>query len=244
MPRSVRSARPGISGSILDAVEHWSYLAFGVASVARDFSAEHASSTANEPTSDQPATVWTLLPKAASGATMVAMETVFDTVSVGEAILATMAGPFVTRGPAGIANRQLLSLLTYFGDRYDDRMQTNEQRAEMFLANVGPMTLDELLARVDIDSLLDRVDVDAALERVDVDKVIDKVDLRAIVLDTVAQVQVTDILREGTGAMASSTADAVRQQVTSASRVAGLLRRKPTDSENDVDTADTDTDID
>ncbi|MEI6622322.1 MAG: hypothetical protein WCP28_10485 [Actinomycetes bacterium] len=131
--------------------------------------------------------------------------------------------------------------------------------AERYLATVGPQTLDALLARVDIEALVRRVDVEAVLDRIDLDAVVRRVDLDAVVqrvdLDSavervdldrvVSRVDVNDLLagalenlevggllRDGSGALASSTVGALRNQVGG---VAGRITRRPSRSPDSPD---------
>jgi hypothetical protein len=131
--------------------------------------------------------------------------------------------------------------------------------AEQYLATVGPHTLDALLARVDVEALVRRVDVEAVLDRIDLDAVVQRVDLDAAVqrvdLDSavdrvdldrvVSRVDVNDLLagalenlevggllRDGSGALASSTVGALRSQVGG---VAGRITRRPVRSSDTPD---------
>jgi hypothetical protein len=74
-----------------------------------------------------------------------------------------------------------------------------------------------------VDVVVSKVDVDAVIDMVPIERMIDRIDLRSVVLETVGQVQMTDVLREGT----TSTARALREQVSSVTRIPSRsLRRK------------------
>lgn len=153
-----------------------------------------------------------LLPGAALGLGLAAQRQLFDRVSAVEGHAQGAVGWMTNRGPVAAVSRRLQDFLAHWDARYRAQTDAHEQLAADYLARIGPGALDALLARIDMTALLDRVDVNEAVERVDlealvdklpVERVIERVDLRAVVLETVAQVQVTDILRESTGAMAS-----------------------------------------
>lgn len=83
--------------------------------------------------------------------------------------------------------------------------------ASSFLAEAGPRTLDELLARIDMAALLERVDLDEVIEGVDIDRVVARVDVNDMMSGAIQDIQVTGLLRDGTGVIATSTVGALRQ---------------------------------
>lgn len=166
-----------------------------------------------------------LLPGATLGLGLAAQRRVFDHVSAAEGRAQRSVEWLTSHGPLGTLNRRLRDFLQHWDDQYRAQTDTHAELASDYLARIGPGALDALLARIDITALVDRVDINEAVDRVDlealidkvpVERVIDRVDLRAVVLDTVAQVQVTDILRESTGAMATRL-------------TGGLFRTRPVD---------------
>lgn len=166
-----------------------------------------------------------LLPGATLGLGLAAQQQLFDRVSAAEGRGQRSIEWITSHGPLGAMNRRLRDFLQHWDDQYRSQTDTHAELASNYLARIGPGALDALLARIDMTALLDRVDINEAVDRVDLDalvdklpveRVIDRVDLRAVVLDTVAQVQVTDILRESTGAMAT--------RLTS-----GIFRARPAD---------------
>lgn len=147
----------------------------------------------------------------------------FDAIANAERRLQAPA-EFVSRTPlvAALLGR-IRAVLAEQNAEYQLRQQDRVDLAADYLARYAPTAMDELLARVDVDSffgrvnmddVMNKVDLEAMVDRVPVDQVIDKIDLRAIVLDTVGQVQMTDILKEST----SSTARALRDGVSSATK--------------------------
>lgn len=136
--------------------------------------------------------------------------------------------------------QSVTDFLTRWDDRYREQLAEHRELAAEYLATAGPTTLDQLLARIDIDSfvnrvnvedVVDQVDLDAVIDKIDLEAVIDRIDLRAVVLETVSGMPMADLLRESTGAMAASTADVLRGQVTSATRLAGRPFRRASDAE-------------
>ena len=88
--------------------------------------------------------------------------------------------------------------------------------------------------RVDLDALVATVDLDAAARRLDVDAVIDRIDLVGIAETVIAEVDLPEIIRESTGAVASDTVRGVRMQGISGDEAVGravdrlrLRRRRP-----------------
>ena len=153
-----------------------------------------------------------LLPGAALGLGLAAQRQIFDRVSAAEGRTQRSVEWITSHGPLAALNDRLRAFLRHLDDQYRAQSDVHAELAADYLARIGPGALDALLARIDINALLDRVDINEAVDRVDlealidkvpVERVIDRVDMRAVVLDTVAQVQVTDILRESTGAMAT-----------------------------------------
>lgn len=129
------------------------------------------------------------------------------------------------------------------------------QRAADFLATAGPHTLGELLlrvdldtvlanvdmdavlanvdmhsavSRVDMDSVLANVDMDAVMRRISVDDLLERVDINAVITDAIRELDTTGLLRESTGALASTTVGQLRTQVGAAGRMAGRVVRRPT----------------
>jgi hypothetical protein len=102
-------------------------------------------------------------------------------------------------------------------------------------AAVHRVDIDSIVAQVDLEAIIDRVDVDAVASRLDVNVVLDRMDLTNVVLtrvdlDALVQailakmdliglaeeiidgVDLSEIIRESTGTMASDTVQGVRMQ--------------------------------
>jgi hypothetical protein len=121
-------------------------------------------------------------------------------------------------------------------DRAISKVDVNQVVAMVDLdAAVQRVDIDAVVASVDLDAIINRVDVDAVAQRLDINLVLDRMDLTAIVLtrvdlDALVQailermdlialaeevidgVNLTEIIRESTGTMASDTVQGVRLQ--------------------------------
>lgn len=75
------------------------------------------------------------------------------------------------------------------------------------------LDLTEIVRRhVDLDGLVAVVDLDAAAAQLDLDAVIQRVDLVALAQDVIAEIDLPEIIRDSTGAVASDTLLGVRMQ--------------------------------
>jgi hypothetical protein len=252
-PTSRREPRRGVSGAVFDTTERWTYLGIGLAALTHGFAADTYGFVTAEPVApkrgkksgsgkhrapttagkDRVRGIAALLPTATLGMALKTQSWTFDKVSAIEGSLEAPFGRIATLPVVEAVLARLQSFLVAQDAAYREQHEASLDLAREYLAAAGPKTLDELLSRIDIDSFIDRIDVDIVVSKVDidavidmvpVDRVIDKIDLRAVVLETVGQVQMTDVLREGT----SSTARALREQVSSATRISSrTLRRKP-----------------
>jgi hypothetical protein len=98
---------------------------------------------------------------------------------------------------------------------------------------VGSLDIDAIVAGVDINGVVESLDIDAIVAGVDVGKVIDGIDLAAIARQVIEAVDLPEIVRESSGAMASDTVRGVRLRTVEAdeqvSRVVDRLlgRRRP-----------------
>lgn len=123
--------------------------------------------------------------------------------------------------------RQLHKWLTELDERFRaDQAERADQAAE-FLARVGPETTANLLARVDMNEVLSEVDMDALVERVAVEKVLERLDVNSLVSEVITELDAANLLREGTGVIASNTVDSIRTLPGAASRMAGRVVRRP-----------------
>jgi hypothetical protein len=101
-----------------------------------------------------------------------------------------------------------------------------------------PDAVDTVLDRIDITQvIIDHVSVPRIVDSIDVDAVLDKIDVSAVAAKVVDDIDLPDIIRDSTGAMASEGAIAVRLQSASADdlidrivdRVLPGRRRSPRD---------------
>jgi hypothetical protein len=250
--RPGQSPRPGISGAVFDSTERWTRLGIGLVGLMQGFANDTYGSVTAPPVSgkrgkparskgrtkgnrvatDQVQSIAALVPTAALGMTLTAQSWTFDKVSGIERGLQAPVVRLATLPGVELLLGRLRDFLADQDETYRTQHGASVELAREYLASAGPRTLDELLSRIDIDSFVDRVDVDVVVSKVDVDAVIDmvpiermidRIDLRSVVLETVGQVQMTDVLREGT----TSTARALREQVSSVTRIPSRsLRRK------------------
>ena len=77
---------------------------------------------------------------------------------------------------------------------------------------VARVDLDAIARRLDLDGLIATVDLDAVAARLDVDAVIDRVDLLELARTVIVGVDLPEIIRDSTGAVASDTMREVRMQ--------------------------------
>lgn len=233
------TARAGVSGAALDTVERWLHLSIGLSTVAgrfADASYDKASADSSHatPRGEIVGSV-ALLPGAILGMVLSAQRRAFDAVAVTEGRIQVVIDSVGGAPVIGPINSRLHAYLKRWDDRYQHDREQFAQLATQYLAATGPQTLDELLARIDLESVIDRVDLDDVIDRVDLEAVVNKVpleqvigriDMGSVVVDTVGQVQVADLLREGTGVVASTTADLIREQRRNAAKFAGRPFRR------------------
>jgi hypothetical protein len=72
--------------------------------------------------------------------------------------------------------------------------------------------IDEIASRIDLDAIVARVDIDSVAARIDVPAIIDRLDLAALANQVIEQIDLPDLIRESSGAMASETLRGVRMQ--------------------------------
>jgi hypothetical protein len=102
-------------------------------------------------------------------------------------------------------------------------------------AVAAALDVDKVVARVDLDAVVRRVDVDAVAAVLDVDRVVARVDLDAVVrrIDMVAiareiieALDLPELIRSSSGALASDTVRSVRSEaMTADDAVAGVVDR-------------------
>jgi hypothetical protein len=98
-----------------------------------------------------------------------------------------------------------------------------------------PQALDALLAQFDVEAVINRVDGFGGTagrsrygtEQVDVDRVVSKVGVNGFAGDVISDLEAAGLLRDGTGALATSTVGALRSQVGGvANRLTGRQNRE------------------
>jgi hypothetical protein len=100
-------------------------------------------------------------------------------------------------------------------------------------AAVARVDLDAIVGRVDLDAAVNGVDIDAIVQRLDIDGVLDRVDVVAIAEETIAAIDLPEIIRESTGSIASETVRGTRMtgisldEAISRSIQRHLFRRPP-----------------
>jgi hypothetical protein len=93
-------------------------------------------------------------------------------------------------------------------------------------AVVRRIDVDAIVRRVDLDAVADRLDVDRVVARVDVSAVLDRVDLVGITEEVIAAIDLPEILRQSSGAVASEAIRGVRTGgVRADDAVAGFVDR-------------------
>lgn len=241
------ATRQGVSGVVLDSAERWSGLALGLTELITGYSQRTLGATLGEAEAISsgpvgPADVLQVLPGAAAALAIRLQHAVFEQwirLETTANSAADLVGLHRITDPVW---RQLHAVLSRLDDEFKTDQSSRAVLAQEFLAAAGPQTLQELLKRVDldallaevdIDALLDRVDLDAVLERVDLDRVADRIDIERLLerVDVndlaaaiLADVEVTGLLRDGTGAIANSTVGVIRSQVEGVSK---RLTRRP-----------------
>lgn len=214
-----------MSGALFDTAERWTQLAIGLAV----FMHRHSEATYRAVADEEDSTragfgnsaaeaaveapgIAALIPGAVMGLALTTQRSIFDRIAGLEGRMQLLTRGVTGRQPLAPILDRVRTFLAQWDERYRAEAESHGAVATDYLARLAPDALDALLVRIDVEALLDHVDVNSAVDRVDlellidkvpVDRVIDRIDLRSVVLDTVAQVQVTDILRESTGAMAT-----------------------------------------
>lgn len=72
--------------------------------------------------------------------------------------------------------------------------------------------IDAIVASVDLQPIIARIDIDAIAAGLDLDAIIDRVDVVAIANQVIDEIDLPEIIRESSGAMASETVVGVRMQ--------------------------------
>ncbi|HEY6794362.1 MAG TPA: hypothetical protein VI248_06735 [Kineosporiaceae bacterium] len=97
-------------------------------------------------------------------------------------------------------------------------------------AVVAGVDVNRVARRIDLDDAAARLDVDAIIRRVDLDAIVDRLELARLAEQVIDDVDLPEIIRESTGAVASETVQTMRLRGVAADDVVGravdrLLRR-------------------
>jgi hypothetical protein len=96
---------------------------------------------------------------------------------------------------------------------------------------VDRLPIEAVLARVDLNAVADRLDVDRVAERLDLEAVVARIDLAGLAQEVIDEIDLPEIIRESSGAMASESVQEMRMLGIGADRVVArlvdrILRRK------------------
>jgi hypothetical protein len=95
-----------------------------------------------------------------------------------------------------------------------------------FDAIAASLDLDALVASVDIEAVIARVDVDAIASRLDLDAIVDRLDIVTIAREVIDEIDLPEIIRESSSAMASETVVGVRMRgIEADERVSRIVER-------------------
>jgi hypothetical protein len=72
--------------------------------------------------------------------------------------------------------------------------------------------IDEVASRIDLDKIISRIDVNDIAAGIDLDAIIDRLDLAAIANRVITEIDLPELIRESSGAMASESVLGVRTQ--------------------------------
>src|SRR5207344_3337631 len=104
-------------------------------------------------------------------------------------------------------------------------------------ALVDRLPIEAVLDRVDLDAVADRLDVDRVAERLDLEAVVARLDLAALAQDVIDEIDLPEIIRDSSGAMASETVQEVRVLGIGADRLVARLVDRVLRRTDDRDTA-------
>jgi hypothetical protein len=173
---------------------------------------------------------------------------VFD-VAVGLSSLALATTVTAARGakraavvvlgiPAQVRSGGLLETLAQRGGQHEDELKSRLSTASDDLVQA---VVDAVLSRIDLNETVRKyVDVNGLIKQVDLQEVISSLDLAGLAEGVIAEVDLSEIIRQSTGSLSSETARGVRMQGISGDDVideaVGKIRlrfsRKPTAPSN------------
>lgn len=85
-------------------------------------------------------------------------------------------------------------------------------------AIVSKVDFDAVVSRIDLNQVAARIDIDEVASRIDLDQIISRVDLAGIASRVIEEIDLPEIIRESSGAVASETVRSVRMQGIGADR--------------------------
>lgn len=123
------------------------------------------------------------------------------------------------------------------------RLEAMAERGRAVTEDRAGLVTDSI--RFIVETVLDQVDIDAIAARIDLDAIVARIDLPAIAQQVIEEIDLPEIIRESSGAMASETVIGVRMRAVDADeRVARIVdkvmmrRRRPESAVAEVDPDD------
>ena len=93
-------------------------------------------------------------------------------------------------------------------------------------AIVSEVDIDAIAKRIDVDAIVERIDIDTIINRVDVDAIVRRLDLVGLAEEVVNGIDLPEIIRQSTGAMASDVVrDARMESIDADVAIARLIDR-------------------
>jgi hypothetical protein len=102
---------------------------------------------------------------------------------------------------------------------------------------VDRLPIEAVLARVDLNAVADRLDVNRVAERLDLDAVVARIDLAGLAQDVIDEIDLPEIIRDSSGAMASETVQEARMLGIGADRFVARVVDRILRREDERDTA-------
>lgn len=223
--------RPGVTGALFDEMERWSGLGLGIAALASGYTRSRLVGEQPRDVRDEDtvtlADLITVLPGAAASVAAAVQSALFDAVAQVEDHVNRASGAASRIAFTGPVVKAVYAWLVDLDREFQDKQADRVDEAAAFLAEIGPEATAQLLSRVDMNMVLSDVDMDALVDRVTIDRVLDKVDVNSLMSEVIAELDATGLLRESTGAIAATTVGTIRNQVGTATRIAGRVVRRP-----------------
>jgi len=91
---------------------------------------------------------------------------------------------------------------------------------------IRQVDIDAVASRIDVEQIAERIDLDSLAGRLDMERLIARLDLARLSLEVIDQIDLPEIIRSSTGAVASEGVRVVRMQTFGADRaITGLVSR-------------------